>query len=483
MKKGKNKGKSKSKDKNSNENIKQGANSKDKENIVKGRNEDDIEMKDETGNNNEEENSEQKNPPEENSNNKDEVNANSSQENSQNKSQSYPQARGGVSNKKPKSLEQNQFAQNQIRQFDYNSNIVSEKNEGNSQALAKSLLDPTGPIKRKRAESPSDLSSSQNISSTKEKFKSQGNLKIYNEEHTANDPKYTQTSETSKKIFIWATTSLEINIRHEFIQKLYYKLNTQTKTGFFLGFYKYKKNNNSKITYIIFKFTHSGKFPLNQRPDGIFPLYKNNKEKTDIKIRAGYYDNDTLLERQEWYATWAVQGSIQAIKDDIELVKSERDSYEEFVFKKIIDHSKEDDKCWGIYLKNEHLSKIKEKNNEIDDDEEEEKKKEKKYNKSNKKKTKEEEDSSQDSIEDEYEDYNHSKRKKTQKKKKINDKKNNTKKNNTKIMYPKDASIDSSDEDGNKKRGKKKTTKYKNDIKSIKETKDTSVSQGKNKRK
>jgi len=434
-------------------------------------------MKDETGNNNEEENPEQNNPPGENSNKKDEVNANSSQENSENKAQSYPAARGGVSNKKPKSFGESQIAQNNISQFDYNSNIVPGNNEVNSQALAKSLLNPDGPIKRKRAESPSDLSSSQNISSTKEKFKSQGNLKIYNEEHTANDPKYTQTSETSKKIFIWATTSLDINVRHEFIQKLYLKLNTPTRTGFFLGFYKYKKNNKSKITYIIFKFTHSGKFPLNQRPDGIFPLYKNNKERTDIKIRAGYYDNDTLLERQEWYANWAVQGSIQTIKDDIELVKSERDSYEEFVFKKIIDHSKEDDKCWGIYLKNENLSKIKEKNNENDDDEEEEKKNEKKNNKSNKKKLKEEEDSSQDSIEDEYEDYNHNKRKKTQKKKKINNKNNNTK-----IMYPKDASIDSSDEDGNKKGGKKKNTKYKNDIKGITETKNTSVSQRKEKK-
>ena len=478
MKKGKNKGKSKSKEKNSDENYIQGANSKDKEKKLQRKNDDDIEMKDETGNNNEEENPEQNNPPGENSNKKDEVNANSSQENSENKAQSYPAARGGVSNKKPKTFGQSQIAQNNISQFDYNSNIVSEKNEGNSQSLAKSLLDPNGPIKRKRAESPSDLSSSQNISSTKEKFKSQGNLKIYNEEHTANDPKYTQTSETSKKIFIWATTSLEINIRTDFIQKLYFKLNTPTRTGFFLGYYKYKKNNKSKITYIIYKFTHSGKFPLNQRPDGIFPLYKNNKEKTDIKIRAGYYDNDTLLERQEWYANWAVQGSIQTIKDDIELVKSERESYEEFVFKKTIDHSKEDDKCWGIYLKNENLSKIKEKNNENDNDEEEENKNEKKNNKSNKKKHKEEEDSSQDSIEDEYEDYNHSKRKKTQ-----NKQKNYTKKNNTKIMYPKNESIDSSDEDGNKKRGKKKNTKYKNDIKGINETKDTSVSQGKKKRK
>ena len=51
-------------------------------------------------------------------------------------------------------------------------------------------------------------------------------------------------------------------------------------------------------------------------------------------------------------------------------------------------------------------------------------------------------------------------------------------------MYPKkDSSIDSSDEDRNKKEGKKKNTKYKNDIKSINETKDTSVSQGKKKRK
>ena len=479
MKKGKNKGKSKSKEKNSDENYKQGANSKDKEKKLQGKNDNDIEMKDETGNNNEEENIEQNIPPEENSNNLDEDNANSSQQNSNNKSQSNPAARGGVSNKKPKSLAQSQNPHHQINQFDYNSNIVPENNEFNSQALAKSLLNPDGPIKRKRAESPSDLSSSQNISSTKEKFKSQGNLKIYNEEHTANDPKYTQTSETSKKIFIWATTSLDINVRHEFIQKLYVKLNTPTRTGFFLGFYKYKKNDKSKITYIIYKFTHSGKFPLNQRPEGIIPLYKNNKEKTDIKIRAGYYDNDTLLDRQEWYATWAVQGSIQTIKDDIELVKSERDSYEEFVFKKIIDHSKEDDKCWGKYLKKENLSKIKEKNNENDDDEEDENIKEKKNNnKSNKKKPKEEEDSSQDSIEDEYENYNHSNSKKIQDKKKTNNKKNNNK-----IMYPKDVSIDSSDEDRNKKGGKKKNTKYKNDIKGINQTKDTSVSKGKKKRK